>query len=102
VAAGAPRAPGDCAVVRGRVDLWNGAPTVRMWLVGTNRMLGVANDLPPNVTSLWDTAPDRWEVSIFGDFEVCAITPSRLGVMQSVAVKAAERLTMRARRAPLQ
>jgi hypothetical protein len=97
VAAGPPKAAGDCAVVRGRIDFWNGAPTVRMWLVGTNRMLGVANDLPPNVTRLWDTAPDRWEVSIFGDFEVCAITPSRPGVMQSVTVKAADRLTMRAR-----
>ena len=48
-----------CHTVHGRMDLWNGAPTVRIWVIGTHRLLGVAqhkesfDDLPDAVRRIW-------------------------------------------------
>jgi hypothetical protein len=95
-----------CHTVHGRMDLWNGAPTVRIWVVGTHRVLGVEQqtetfaDLPPGVRRIWagkDTDAD-WATAIYGDFRVCALTPDRPGHMRSVRLVGATHLSPQPRR----
>jgi hypothetical protein len=91
-----------CRTVHGRMALWNGTPTVRIRVIGTQRTLGVAladdsfEHLPAAVTHLWDALDDeaRWKTAIFGDFRVCAVTQSRPGRMQMVTVTDASRLVL--------
>ncbi len=72
---------------------------MRLWLwpVGTKRMLGVtsgprlddADDpiRPPNLKF------DHSYKPIYGDFEVCPLTPERKGEMQSVCIESASKLS---------
>ena len=94
-----------CRNVHGRLSLNNGAPTVRIWVVGTHRVLGVLqpnerfSDLPAGVRQLWagKTNEQIWASEIVGDFEVCAITRSTVGRMQVVRLEAARRLVLEPR-----
>jgi hypothetical protein len=51
-----------CRTVHGRMELWNGAPSVRIWVVGPKRVLGVVHkqasfkDLPLAVRQIWTGA----------------------------------------------
>ena len=95
-----------CRVVRGRMALWNGAPTVRIWVIGTRRILGIVpsdnafDQLPAPIRELWDgTNHDAdWNTVIYGDFKVCARAPKRPWRMQMVTVMDARRLVLRPRR----
>jgi hypothetical protein len=88
------------------MSLANGAPAVRIWEIGTRRILGVAQptqslaDLPDNVRRLWAANGDEamWSADLYGDFTVCPLAPSRPGRMQPVALKAARNLQRRPRR----
>ena len=43
-----------CFMVRGRISLWNGTPSLRIWRIGTNRILGLhTGTTPENVNDLW-------------------------------------------------
>ncbi|HEY0647631.1 hypothetical protein [Phenylobacterium sp.] len=95
--AGIPQAPGQCGVIRGRLDLWNGGTPVQIWVVGTRRMLGVEEPIPGEVTRLLDQADDRWAISVFGEYRVCAVTRSRPGHRQSVTIVGTDRLEVRPR-----
>jgi hypothetical protein len=82
--------------------LANGAPSVRIWVVGTHRILGVVqqgerfDDLPAEIRTAWsaDGEAAMWERPLFGDFRVCPLTPSRPGRMQSVHVEGGRRLRL--------
>jgi len=37
-----PRLIGNCFTVRGRLSIYNGAPALRLWRVGTRRVLGIS------------------------------------------------------------
>ena len=99
-----PDLVGRCRIVHGRLSVWNGTPSLRIWIVGTNRMLGLSewrlggterDLLPANVqTALGEHPPDR---DVFGDFEVCPFTRSRPGWMQFVCVASARNLVPRTR-----
>ena len=86
--------------------LWNGTPTVRIWEMGTHRVLGVGRagdglaQLPDSIRALWSGKnPDaNWNSVIYGDFRVCALAPTRPGRMQLVKVVGARRLVLRPRR----
>jgi hypothetical protein len=82
--------------MRGRAALYNGNPTVRIWKVGTRRLLGVSGrrceppacePLPANVRTALD-----WEHQVFADFVLCPLTRERPGVMQMVCIDAASHL----------
>jgi hypothetical protein len=84
---------GACFKLRGRLSAWNGSPTLRIWRVGTKRMLGTQDGpLPENLAKQMD-----WGVEAWGDFEVCPYTKERPGVMQSVCIESAEHLFFRTR-----
>jgi hypothetical protein len=91
----APAPVGDCRAVRGRLSVTKGTPDVRIWPVGTKRLLGVSGlEEHPFV-------PDRLLAkikatdAIFGDFVVCPLTPERPGEMQLVCVQSASNLVVR-------
>jgi len=87
---------GPCFRMRGRAALYNGNPTVRIWRVGTRRLLGVSasrcvppacEPLPADLRRALD-----WDHPVFADFTLCPLTPRRPGVMQMVCIAAAANL----------
>jgi hypothetical protein len=92
--------PEQCRTVHGRIFAANGNPSIRIWVVGTKRILGVGtqdelslDDFPANLRRLWlRKGPSLFDASIYGDFRVCASEPQRPGWMQMVRVVRASRL----------
>jgi hypothetical protein len=96
---GNPRIVAACYSVHGRLS--RGADTVglRLWPVGTKRMLGVTSGPKTD-----DADEPIWPVSlkfesgdedIYGDFKVCPFTPERKGEMQLVCIESASRLVVK-------
>src|SRR5580698_5214283 len=76
---GSPKLVGDCYQVHGRIQAGNGTPMIRIWKIGTNRMLGVpygSEDGNPEVVSLPDVLEktDILNQAVFADFVVCPLT----------------------------
>jgi hypothetical protein len=78
---------------RGRVSAWNGAPTFRIWRVGTNRIVGLRN------ICLKEMDLGAWNpymgTELWADFTVSAVTPQRPGVMQFVCLRSIARPFLR-------
>jgi hypothetical protein len=100
---GNPELVGSCFRVRGRAFISNGTPVDRIWVVGTNRILGItggktADDAidaiaPDNLLrALHANSQNPNGDFVFGDFEVCPFTPERKGAMQMVCVETAQHL----------
>jgi hypothetical protein len=79
----------------------NGTPSVRIWRVGTKRILGVSEqrfrldgfcNLPPDLAGKLS-----WETDLFGDFTVCPLTEEKPGRMQMVCVESGANLELRKR-----
>ena len=96
---GNPKVVGACYTVHGRLSPGADTVTVRLWPVGTTRMLGVPAgpipddaDAPITPKNLTFTPAD---CPIYGDFEVCPFTPERKGAMQMVCIESANHLVMK-------
>ena len=73
----------QCFNIRGRLSYWNGAPSARIWPIGTKRILGVHNDdLPSDLATRMPT----FESELWGEMTVCPITKARPGEMQMVCI----------------
>jgi hypothetical protein len=81
------------------MNFYNGAPSVRIWRVGTTRMLGVSEqrfaadgfcNLPPSIRQRL-----AWDADVFADFLVCPFTRVQPGIMQLVCVESATHVTVR-------
>jgi hypothetical protein len=90
-----------CFSVRGRLSVWNGAPTFRLQPTGSKRMLGVAGgDGDPASPSVLSpalraamTPPSPGELSpVTGVFRVCPLAPDRPGRMRPVCIATASRI----------
>ncbi|HEV7552172.1 MAG TPA: hypothetical protein VGP65_10825 [Candidatus Angelobacter sp.] len=82
----------------------NGAPAVRMWKMGTHRVLGIYSgssldrdgwdgdipEFPPNVEKKFKPLENR----IVANFEVCPLEPERAGWMQAVCIESAKDLAV--------
>ena len=98
-----PDLAGQCFEIRGRAYVSNGTPDLRIWRVGTNRILGVtasatADDaedpiVPKKLLRAQGIPPN--DHFVFGDFEVCPFTPEREGYMQMVCVERADNLVIK-------
>jgi len=79
--------------VHGRLSVCNGNPSCRIWIVGTNRILGIREiEEKPLVAPvlhqiLKEDVNDRL---IYADFVVSPLTKYKEGVMQMVKVESAE------------
>jgi hypothetical protein len=93
-----------CYWTHGRLSVYNGNPTFRLWKIGTRRLLGVYSgpgfgpfdpgrneeddlELPANLKSY-----DFTKVSVFGDFEVCPLAPEKEGRMQAACIESEKNL----------
>jgi hypothetical protein len=77
---------GPCRTVHGRVFFANGAPSERIWVVGTKRILGVTGrmeeSLPPYLRQQL-----TWDRNLYGDYLVCPLfDPPQDGRMEFVCV----------------
>jgi hypothetical protein len=92
-----------CFNVRGRLSVYNGTPSIRLWPVGSRRLLGVrdSEDISgvPGPTSIPASIRERldFDKEIFGDFLVCPLTRSRPGRMQAVCIESGKNLSVRQR-----
>jgi hypothetical protein len=112
-----PDIAASCYWIRGRITCCNGNPTMRMWKVGTKRILGIFSgpdawrydledslhpELPANLSRDYEAEykrrvamkdPDAGDTEpVFGNFEVCPLEPERPGWMQSVCVESAKNI----------
>jgi hypothetical protein len=91
----------ECFRLHGRAFYSNGTPDLRIWQIGTNRILGVtrssqADDaVDPIAPQNLLNALKGFDHFVFGDFEVCPFTPKRQGQMQIVCVERAENLVIK-------
>lgn len=95
-----PRLVGKCFTVRGRLSLYNGAPTIRLWRAGTRRMLGVSGSYAEAGYSSIPAEIERqldWETEVWGDFLVCPFTPQRPREMQMICLESGKNLRTRKR-----
>ena len=96
-----PQVIGKCFTVHGRLAVYSGAPALRLWKVGTRRVLGISAQrfaLPGyrNVPAVLEQQINQ-DVNIFGDFLVCPFTRPRPGEMQLVCIEEGKNLLVRKR-----
>ncbi len=73
----------------------NGTPSLRIWRVGSKKILGVLpaeNEIIPE--SLKD-ALNGFNKSVYADLEVCPFTKEQPGAMQMVCVESARNLVVK-------
>lgn len=98
---GAPAVVGACFSVHGRLGVYNGIP-IRVWVVGTRRMLGVKDaagggvTVRPEIQRLLSLG-EPGETVVYGDYEVCPLSKAHAGWMQFVCVEGATHLMARDR-----
>jgi hypothetical protein len=94
-----PQLIGKCFRVRGRLSVYNGAPAVRLWRIGTRRVLGISDqrfsrpeyhNLPEELTKQLNG-----ENEIFGDFLVCPFTRPRPREMQLVCIESSKNVVVK-------
>src|SRR5215471_15166179 len=89
---------GKCFKVHGRLSVYNGTPSIRLWPVGSRRLLGVIDPkdvsnapgpsiLPKSIGEKLD-----WDKNVFGDFLVCPLTRSQPGKMQTICIESGKNL----------
>lgn len=97
-----PQLVGKCFTVHGRLSVYNGAPAMRIWKVGTKRMLGISEQrfAVEGYRNVPETIQNQLnqEVEIFGDFLVCPFTRPKAGEMQMVCVEEGKNLQVQKRK----
>jgi hypothetical protein len=98
-----PENAASCYWTRGRLAIYDGNPSWRLWKIGTKRMLGIHSgphptdpldsehpEFPTNLTSVVATMGDGDR--IFADFEVCPLKPEHPGWMQPSCIESAKNI----------
>jgi hypothetical protein len=83
----------SCFTVHGRMGAANGAPSYRIWVISTGRLLGVPQlcVLPPSLDSLIGIE-DKF---VYADFVVRPLAKERAGWMRMVCVASASKIVTR-------
>lgn len=80
-----------CFVLRGRVFLSNGTPSMRISPVGSDHILGVLpaenEDAPQSIKQAV-----TFDQSVTADMEVCPLSPAKAGAMQMVCIRSASNM----------
>ncbi|HET6862815.1 MAG TPA: hypothetical protein VFH91_07195 [Pyrinomonadaceae bacterium] len=97
-----PKVIGSCFTVYGRLSAYNGAPTLRIWKIGTRRMLGVSEQRfqEDGYINIPDEIRNRvnFETDLLGNFLICPFTRQRTGEMQLVCIESGKNLETRKRK----
>lgn len=87
-------------MVHGRLSVYNGAPALRIWKIGTRRVLGISDqrflkvgykNIPDNIREMVNQ-----DIDVYGDFKVCPFTKSRSNEMQLVCLESGKNLVTKA------
>jgi hypothetical protein len=81
-----------CYQTRGRLQVTNGTPGLRIWKVGTNRILGISGGEQSPIAPEELLEYLRFGVYIFGDFLVCPFEKDKPGWMQPVCIESAKNI----------
>jgi hypothetical protein len=101
-----PELAKSCYWTHARLQFYNGTPALRLWKIGTRRVLGVYSgplvdrksldnedpELPENVSRKLNGFTNR----VFGDFEICPLEPEKPHTMQAVCIESANNLAIEA------
>ncbi len=93
---GAPTVVDACFTVHGRLGVYNGVP-IRIWVVGTQHMLGVKDatgggvTVRPEIQALLSQGEPGATV-VYGDYQVCPLSKAHAGWMQFVCIESAAHL----------
>jgi hypothetical protein len=93
-----PKIVGQCFAVHGRVA-FRANMRLYLWPIGTPRLLAIS--YPPEAQSEPPFMPDNLrrlidlEHAVFGDFEVCPLSPERPGRLRFVCIQSASHLVLR-------
>jgi hypothetical protein len=96
-----PDVVGKCFAVHGRLSVYNGTPSIRLWPMGTKRLLGVidpgdpSNAPGPTILPIEIKNKLDWNKDVFGDFSVCPLTRQRSGRMQTICIESGKNLVVR-------
>lgn len=94
------RLVGEAFEIHGRLGVYNGTPSCRIWVVGTRKVLGIRETetecpIPPKLLQiLREDINDRW---IYGDFTIVPLTEPQEGVMQVVTLMTAKNIVVTTR-----
>jgi len=96
---GNPDLVGECFHVHGRVYIANGGPQMRIWRVGTDRVLGVVPSedeiIPDKLNKALFNDAGELANDVYGDFDVCPFTKRKPEEMQMVCVESASHLVVK-------
>jgi len=84
-----------CVKRHGRLSSQNGI-ALKIWLIGTTRMVALENDVddvPTSIAKYLDMTSDDHSY-IFGDFDVCPVEPDVPGHIRRACVAGAEKLVV--------
>lgn len=91
-----PAVVAACYSIRGRIAAYNGTPSLRIWPVGSTRLLGVLPSeheiVPDNVRGMVS-----FKQSVYANLEVCPFTPAHSRTMQFVCIESATNVKVRLR-----
>ena len=96
-----PDVVGRCFNVHGRLSVYNGTPSIRLWPIGSKRLLGVLDPTDissvPRPTVLPDDIKQKldWNKDVFGDFFVCPLSRKQPGRMQTICLDSGKHLNVR-------
>lgn len=106
----------SCYWTRGRLQYRNGTPALRLWKVGTHRILGIYSG--PSAYNPTDPDPDQGDNEdpqlpenvvrafrqnrpssgfpdpMFADFEVCPLEPQKPHTMQAACIESAKNIAI--------
>ena len=103
IACKTPENTASCYWAHGRLSVYNGTPSFRLWKTGTHRLLGIYSgpdsekrdvldnehpELPANV----ERALEPFQNVVFADFEICPLEPEHAGVMQAACIESAKNI----------
>ena len=90
-----PNVVDACFALHGRAFLSNGTPSLRIWRIGTDRILGVFDPENEIIPDSLEKKLSGFDVDVYGDFEVCPFTKRQPGEMQTVCVESADHLIVK-------
>lgn len=111
-----PAIAGSCYLTHGRLGFGNGTPALRLWKIGTHRVLGVYSgpsaynptpedrdrgdnenpELPRNVIQAMrpPVGANWFKNRIFANFKVCPLEPEKPAAMQAACIESAKNIVV--------
>jgi hypothetical protein len=91
-----PKVVDKCMTFYGRLNIYTGSPSIRIWPVGTKQLYGVRSTgsdpdhvvLPQKLRDILASNP----VEVNGKWEVCPLEPERPNQLRSVCLESATEL----------